>query len=863
MSPHDLRLPAALESALNQVKSTAHAVGEQVVQSLTAQSTAATRIAERDLLINASLELRRQATVFQAAFNDSLHAQVSKEVLPQQDAFRKTGNSSWQSLTLVDDDQVEEQVFANRVGQQIAHACEIELRELAPYMGAVLNIGRADENRNPLRPANLGQSLYRAIAAVTEDRELRKMLARELGRAMAESMRDSYTLIREDLQGRGVQAVGFSVKPVEGPGSQFDSPASHYDRLNREGPASTHSGFGFPASAHGSAETGGGRLGGGNSGNQGGYTGQGQGQGGSGGGHHSGAQASNAQLMNLLRRLTYLASQPMPFDDGAAGDFSGNAGGGHGGGDGGGELGAFEPSSSAEGPNYKDGLTGLMAVNLIRTHREELIQASSGKLDHMVIDVVGSLFDQILSDPKVPPQMARQIARLQLPVLRVALNDNTFFSSRKHPVRRFVNRIGSLACAYDDFESGPGEQLLARVRELVQEIVDGDFDQVELYSLKLTELESFIAHQTDAQQGAAVSHPAALLANKESELRIQQRYMQQLQAALKTIDIPAYLRDFLAQVWSQALVLSFRRAGPEAEMTLHMRRTARDLVMSVQPKGSPAQRKKFLMQLPGLMKDLKDGMRLIGWPEDAHDVFFADLLPSHAESLKRAPLSELDQNLLIHELDGIFNAPIPGVDGSWRGEPLPALQENEVERRFTPEEARSVGLVEESAVDWDGDIDIDLSDDMAVPPAGLGGAPLPPPVEAGDTLDLDLDIDLGGGAARVASNDVDISLDIAPAEPPEPSRGADLINHIQLGFAYQMHLRDEWQKVRLSFVSPARTFFVFTHGQSHQETISLTSRMLARMCESGRLRAVETAFLLERATARARQQLAALRSSKR
>jgi hypothetical protein len=53
------------------------------------------------------------------------------------------------------------------------------------------------------------------------------------------------------------------------------------------------------------------------------------------------------------------------------------------------------------------------------------------RLDHMVIDVIGSLFDQILSDPKVPPQMARQIARLQLPVLRAALGDNTFFSSRR------------------------------------------------------------------------------------------------------------------------------------------------------------------------------------------------------------------------------------------------------------------------------------------------------------------------------------------------------------------------------------------------------------------------------------------------
>ena len=36
----------------------------------------------------------------------------------------------------------------------------------------------------------------------------------------------------------------------------------------------------------------------------------------------------------------------------------------------------------------------------------------------------------------------------------------------------------------------------------------------------------------------------------------------------------------------------------------------------------------------------------------------------------------------------------------------------------------------------------------------------------------------------------------------------------------------------------------------------MTSRMLARMCETGRLRAFESAYLLERATARARKQLA-------
>jgi len=64
--------------------------------------------------------------------------------------------------------------------------------------------------------------------------------------------------------------------------------------------------------------------------------------------------------------------------------------------------------------------------------------------------------------------------------------------------------------------------------------------------------------------------------------------------------------------------------------------------------------------------------------------------------------------------------------------------------------------------------------------------------------------------------------------------------------------------VRLSHVSPGRTFFIFTPGARHKETVSLTQRMLARLAESGRLRTFENGYLIERATARARRQLATL-----
>src|SRR5664280_2092002 len=67
-----------------------------------------------------------------------------------------------------------------RLGQQISHECESQLRDLAAYMGALLNLGKADDERNPLRAEVVGAALNRGIEAISGERESRRILARDL-----------------------------------------------------------------------------------------------------------------------------------------------------------------------------------------------------------------------------------------------------------------------------------------------------------------------------------------------------------------------------------------------------------------------------------------------------------------------------------------------------------------------------------------------------------------------------------------------------------------------------------------------------------------------------------------------------------
>jgi len=793
MKPNPVhRLPAPLEAAVQRMKLAAREAAERTIESLGLASLASTSPMQRDGLLGAQFELNRKSAVFVLTFNDAFDQRLLREVRSHDGAAAPAAPAptNWSTLSLVEDSEVEAQIAADRFGMEIALGCEWELRELDAYVGALLGDADGQLDRNPLRPDLMGYAMIRGIEAVSDRAEIRTVLNTELGRSLASLLPVTYAAVVAELRNAGIKPLGMalrnrpsqpdadSVRDTSGAGTRAgdETAGSHWSGSTAAGgPGAVAAG----ASRHGGVDS---RHGG-----------RRTGFGGTGGGTPIG-QVDPA-LMSLIRRLAYVdaALPAMATDYGGHGDAGGAA--------------------------------APVLPNLIRAHRDELRQASRGSLDHMVIDVIGFLFDQILSDPKVPPQMARQIARLQLPVLRAALGDPSFFSSRRHPVRRFVNRIASLGAAFEDFDTDQARGFLAKVRDLVQEVVEGDFDQVEVYEHKLAALEAFTAEQARREEQAE-GEAAALLAEKEDQLRLRQLYAQRLEGDLKDVAAPPFLRDFITRVWSQVLLRAAGQGGADGPLAQRLRRVGRELFLSVQPKPTPAHRKAFLAELPKLMLELTEGMNLIGWPEAQRRDFFGQLMPAHAESLRGTAVRQLDINMMARQVEGALERPLPSpADVKAAALTLPVLTEEVVLPSFSADEASRVGLVSESAVDWDGTVDIVIGDDDAT--AADDGTPI---------------------AAGLP----------ASAGPAEPVSGRALADHVQIGFAYQMHLGGQWQKVRLSHVSPGRSFFIFTHGARHKQTVSLTQRMLTRLAEAGRLRTFENGYLLDRATARARRQLASL-----
>lgn len=842
----DPRLDTVLDRAHSRVNTAVSEAIAKVSAQLGPLALSSTSNAQRQLLMTADRELQLKSAQVLASFGKEFRKQLDKSTRVTHSGHQTlNSDTDWASLSLVDNAEVERGVTADRLAQALTHECDAQLEALQAYMTAVLD--DPSPERNPLRPPGVAKALMSALAETGCEDEVLQALGQHVGRVLGTELISCYTQLVDDVRGMGIKPQGLSVARPRTSTHAGSLNGGLHGSVNGELPSSTQPGA-FPDSV-------GGRI---SSGYQTHGYGHGYAQASMTSETHlraaqalsemfgvtmpgpvadapapmglrtgrapGGMQAVNPDFQNLLRQIA--AQSPAP---GWTADFPGATG-----------AGASSAHTSGQMPAHMQdasaGFAGpLMAVNLIRAHREELVRASGGAaLDQMVIDIVAALFDQVLSDPKVSPQMARQIARLQMPVLRVALGDMSFFNSRKHPVRRFVNRIASLSASFEDYDSGPGQACLERVTALVNDIVDGDFDRMETYEAKLAELEAFIESE-NAREAAENAAVAALLTGKEADLRVHQRYMQILKRELADVELPDFVRDFLSQIWSQVQVMASARDGAQSALALRMKKAGHDLALSVQPKGLPQLRKAFLLKLPQLMKDLNEGLGMIQWADEAKQAFFSQLLPAHAECLKTAPHHDLTQRMLEHRLNKVEQIAIPSREEA-ANDPLPqGLDDIKPEDLTSPpvlslvpalsaSEIQQAGFVPEAAVVAEGPLDINLDQ----------------PGEADPTL-----------------RDIDINLDA----PPPPSAGLQLVHHIQKGTAYHMLMQGQWKKVRLTWVSEGRTFFIFNHGHTHKQTISLTARTLAKMCDTGRFKAFEQAELIERATVRARRQLAALSSA--
>ncbi|MGI9132877.1 MAG: DUF1631 family protein, partial [Rhodoferax sp.] len=113
---------------------------------------------------------------------------------------------------------------------------------------------------------------------------------------------------------------------------------------------------------------------------------------------------------------------------------------------------AIAPPRAGQTPVYATGGTlyedyspaGIARiVGDLREKTADLKKKAETKGEKGTIEIVALMFQAILSEERIPPGIRVWFARLQMPVLRVALEDPDFFGTTTHPARVLIDRMGS------------------------------------------------------------------------------------------------------------------------------------------------------------------------------------------------------------------------------------------------------------------------------------------------------------------------------------------------------------------------------------------------------------------------------------
>ncbi|MDG6399681.1 DUF1631 domain-containing protein [Pseudomonas quasicaspiana] len=267
------------------------------------------------------------------------------------------------------------------------------------------------------------------------------------------------------------------------------------------------------------------------------------------------------------------------------------------------------------------------------------VSVKSGKFrvvgvgDEDVINLIAMLFEFILDDRNLPPSLRALIGRLQIPMLKVAVIDKSFFSRGSHPARRLLNEIASAALGWGGRDDYQRDSLYVRVEQIVQRLLNDFVDDPAIFSELLVD---FLAFTSDERRRSELLEQRTRDA-EEGRARAElarQRVQQELNQRLLGKVLPEVVVRLLQEAWSKVLLLTCLKHGddsPEWEAGLA---AMDDLVWSVELHEEPEARQRLLDLVPGLLKALREGLTSAAFDPFATSEFFSQLEVLHVQAFQ-------------------------------------------------------------------------------------------------------------------------------------------------------------------------------------------------------------------------------------
>lgn len=251
--------------------------------------------------------------------------------------------------------------------------------------------------------------------------------------------------------------------------------------------------------------------------------------------------------------------------------------------------------------------------NILRQRESKQGPEKVGQTDSDVINLVSMLFDFILDDDNLPVPVKALIGRLQIPYLKLAIQDYGFFSRGGHPARKLLNELARAGIGLnEDADHLQKDMVFKKIQSTAQRILSEYEKDAALFDELLHDFSQFM--QTEVRRSQMIEQRTK--AAEEGKAKAQLAEKTALETVRKRLDgktVPEVVVRLLTDGWMSVLKLVFLKYGPESNNWLGAVKTIDHLLLSVAPTEDDTARKKLFNIVPILLKNLRQGLNSVSF----------------------------------------------------------------------------------------------------------------------------------------------------------------------------------------------------------------------------------------------------------
>ncbi|QJD28871.1 DUF1631 domain-containing protein [Methylococcus geothermalis] len=184
-----------------------------------------------------------------------------------------------------------------------------------------------------------------------------------------------------------------------------------------------------------------------------------------------------------------------------------------------------------------------------------------GQFEEDIIDMVSMIFDFILEDRNLPDPVKALIARLQIPVVKVAIIERSFLAKKTHPLRQLLNALAQAGVGLDSGDK-KDQTVLKKIEEVVYRILTEFDEDTCLFAVLLDDFSAFVDREgkgikamEERTRQATASQERLALAKRAAAVEIAAR--------VDGRTLPSALVSLLLNAWKDVLVIAYLRKEKE------------------------------------------------------------------------------------------------------------------------------------------------------------------------------------------------------------------------------------------------------------------------------------------------------------